>query len=251
MWRSVTVFLLVMVILSGCQRKFEDEADVKGRPENTCLESARVAQQSKYHGDNAADPKSFSTWIYKTELKFQTSALWSVKNDYPPKVTETGQRIERPGIKASSRILITELSARFPGLFTTEPVNSTFLVVKINCYPSKTFTSQSQSNEERELREYISGSQLPYVYKVNAKLGLKEFQLGSDTKSFPLDTTIVNPDGSAMLLRCSTTLIKQCSSTFLLASGVFVDYAYPIEQRADWESIHHFVIEQLKAAINE
>lgn len=242
MWIVVGVITSALTLVACGKSEHKDNAETMGAQQNTCMTDALVATKYKYNMSYdqliGRDKINRHAFIGTVEFKSLKTEKWALENIYPDNTLKDGSKIARPGIMAAARVPMRTIKEIYPDVILTEVSNQpTSLVVMVTCRPDLTAAPRSRSEPSTT---YTT---------LNRELGVYESKKNGEVISIPIDDGDRYPDGTVVALNCEENLTKICSSTFVLVPGVFVEYRYPVEQRADWKRIKNFVVSSLNASM--
>lgn len=225
-------------LLISCRQEIVDPVYIEGTRENKCMAMANSASIDKYGVPAGVSVHSVndlaSVWVGTNKFNFSSGQGFSLKNKYlaNPYKAEGAKYIE--GIWAGNSFSIAELAQYYPDTFSVAG-RSSVLYVDVSCAPG-----DKAGNLNRVRTQGKVGS-------VDLALGIINYTYRNGVDSIPLDSSLVNPDGSPILVNC-TDGDNACRGAFTLPPNVLVKYSYPLQQRPNWLKIQKFLADALKRA---
>ncbi|HEX8544639.1 MAG TPA: hypothetical protein VF671_23370 [Pseudomonas sp.] len=176
-----------------------------------------------------------SVWIEVSKFKFLASDYFSLRNKYlaEPYKDKASKYIE--GIWAGARLDAEDLAHHYPDVFSAQPGEPSVFYLDVSCSIGNKSSTFNKLNKDRKIES------------MDAELGLINYTYRNGITSIPIIDAIRNPDGTPVLIECSS-IDRTCHAAFTLAPNMLVKYSYPVSQRSNWLKIQKFVVNALNSA---
>ncbi|MCS3841582.1 hypothetical protein HNR03_006219 [Pseudomonas sp. JAI111] len=243
-WITVGIITSALALLACKPSEHKNSAEITGTQQNICMDDALAATKNKYNMSYdqlvSRDKSARHSFVGAVEFKSLITEGLALENIYPDNTLRDGSKVARPGIMVAVRVPMRNIKENYPDVILSELSHQpTSLVVILTCRPDLKFSP----------RAALTASN---IYPIsNRELGVYESRKNGEVISIPIDDKTRYPDGTIVSVNCEEKLTKICDSSFVIVPGVFVQYRYPIEQRADWERIKDFVVSELNASMTD